>query len=36
MAKITVMKLEDWVKADVNKIRERWAKGRRRQRKRRR
>ena len=30
------MKLEDWVKADVDEIRERWAKRRRWQRKRRR
>ena len=29
MAKMTIMKLEDWAKIDVDEIRERWAKRRR-------
>jgi len=29
MAKMTIMKLEDWAKVDVDEIRERWAKRRR-------
>jgi len=28
MAKMTIMSLEDWAKADVDEIRERWAKRR--------
>ncbi len=28
MAKMTIMSLEDWVKVDINEIRERWAKRR--------